>query len=116
MATAAAALDSVVENTSGKSRWFQFLAPGGVRLASGQKYTVPGDVMAVVYAGRDGGVRGRTRLSALQAALDSGALTILQRPSPILLDSETGQGQMLTLASGVLGTTDPGYFDSQVED
>jgi hypothetical protein len=112
-------LDTVVKNTSGASRWFSFLGPGGVRLANNQEYTVPGDLRTVAYVGRDGGVRGRTRMAALKSALlpqggRPAALTILAAPAPILQDLVTGQPRMLTVSNGVVSSDDPAFADSQV--
>jgi hypothetical protein len=106
-------LYSTVKNISGVAKIFGFLPPHGRTLAVNEEFTVFGDVRQGL-----GGNRGAERSvhrrdnAAFEAAIESGDLEILQTPSPVLQDVDTGLPKMLQLASGVLSAVDPCWHNS----
>ena len=106
-------LYSTVKNISGVAKTFGFLPPHGRTLAVNEEFTVFGDVRQGL-----GGNRGSERSvhrrdnAAFEAAIESGDLEILQTPSPILQDVDTGLPKMLQLASGTISAVDPCWHNS----
>ena len=92
---------------------FGFLPPHGRQLESNEEFTVSGDVRQNL-----GGNRGSERSvhrrdnAAFEAAIEAGHLEILETPSPILQDIDTGLPKQLQLASGSLTTVDPCWHNS----
>ncbi len=106
-------LYTTVKNVSGVSKFFGFLPPHGRTLAANQEFTVFGNILQVLGASRGagGGVTRRDQI-AFETAIESGKLTIVQTPSPILKDITTEDSKMLQLDDEVLGTTDPCWMNS----
>jgi hypothetical protein len=106
-------LYSTVKNISGVAKIFGFLPPHGRELAVNEEFTVFGDVRQGL-----GGNRGPERSvhrrdnAAFEAAIESGDLEIMQTPSPILQDVNTGLPKMLQLASGTISAVDPCWHSS----
>ena len=108
-----ACLYSTVKNISGVAKIFGFLPPHGRELAVDEEFTVFGDVRQGL-----GGNRGSERSvhrrdnAAFEAAIEEGDLEILNTPSPVLQDTDTGLPKMLQLASGTLTGVDPCWHNS----
>jgi len=106
-------LYSTIRNVSGVAKIFGFLPPHGRELAINEEFTVFGDVRQGL-----GGNRGSERSvhrrdnAAFEAAIDAGDLEIINTPSPILEDVDTGLPKMLQLATGVLSGVDPCWHNS----
>lgn len=99
-------LSSTVKNTSGSTKTFSFLPNHGYTLTAGQEKTFVGDIVSLVAAksGRD--------LAAFMAALESGAITIVQTPAPIMYDETDDVSQRLALDNSTLFAADVCWDDS----
>lgn len=95
-------LYTTVENTSGAEAVFGFLGTHGKRLAAGATYTVTGDLIAKL-----GAQRSQRKFKALEAALTSGQLKIVNSPAVYLYDATDEVSRELSLVGGVIGTVDP---------
>ena len=106
-------LYSTVKNISGVAKIFGFLPPHGRTLAVNEELTVFGDVRQGL-GGNHGSERSvhRRDNAAFEAAIESGDLEILQTPSPILQDVDTGLPKMLQLASGTISAVDTCWHNS----
>ena len=106
-------LYSTVKNVSGVSRTFGFLPPHGRTLANNEEFTVFGDVRQNL-GGNQGGERSvqRRANAAFEAAVESGALEILNTPSPIFQDTVTNLPKMLQVSSGAISAVDPCWYNS----
>ena len=113
MAMDTSCLYSTVKNTSGVSRVFGFLPPHGRTLAIDEEFTVFGDVRQNL-GGNQGGERSvqRRANTAFEAAVESGALEILNTPSPIFQDTVTQLPKMLQVANGTISAVDPCWHNS----
>ena len=106
-------LYSTVKNISGVKKVFGFLPPHGRELDVNEEFTVFGDVRQSL-----GGNRGAERSvqrrdhSAFEAAIESGDLEIIQTPSPVLQDTDSGDPKILNLTDGTLSAADPCWFES----
>jgi hypothetical protein len=106
-------LYSTVKNVSGVRKIFGFLPPHGRTLDVDEEFTVFGDIRQGL-----GGNRGAERSvhrrdnAAFEAAVEGGDLEIINTPSPIMEDVDTGSPKMLQLASGVLSSVDPCWYES----
>jgi hypothetical protein len=106
-------LYSSVKNVSGTTKTFGFLPPHGRTLANNEEFTVFGDVRQNL-GGNQGGERSvqRRANAAFEAAVESGDLEILNTPSLILQDSDSGLPKMLQLTDGTLSAVDPCWHES----
>ncbi len=104
MGLKASALYSTVKNTSGKARSFGQLPPHGRTLAANQEFTVYGDVREAMI--RNDRPEARRSILALERDLSEDRLSIVQTPSPIVLDAVTGTPSILQVVDGILGVTD----------
>lgn len=100
-----AELYTIVENTCGVDRVFGFLGKRGKRLAAGEVFAVPGDLVASL------GVASRRKFDALKASVANGSLVIRSRPAPVLFDYTDGVAKSLAVVNGALGLVDPTYAD-----
>ena len=98
-------LYTTVKNTSGAEAVFGFLGTHGKRLANNATFTVPGDLVAKLGAGRS-----QRQFKALEKALTGGDLVIVKSPSVYLL-SETGNvtRELAMASTKELGTSAPSY-------
>jgi hypothetical protein len=103
-------LYTVVQNTSGVAMRFGFLPPHGQLLTPGQLFTVFGDLRSAIMRGARN--TSRRDHSALIAALESGKLTIIHTPSPIMRDLFSGQPKLIQLYNGTLSLVNPGWTTS----
>lgn len=110
MPMATSCLFSTVKNTSGKRMFFAFLPPHGRWLAADEEMTIFGDIRDQV--GNNGPTRRQARIDAFQDSIEAGNLQIVSTPSPILVDSVSGDSKSLTLTSGTLGVEDPCWLNS----
>ena len=109
-ATSNPCLYSTVRNTSGVTKRFMGLPPHGRTLEDGEEYSIWGDLLEAIFLhGRDAGQR---FAASFEALLDSGDLTIVKTPSPILFDDTDDLTQILKLDNGVLYAADPCWTSS----
>ena len=106
-------LYSTVKNTSGVTKTFSFLPPHGRTLDEDDEFSVFGDIRQALGGnqGSEHSVKNRDRVS-FEQAIARGDLQILQTPSPILIDLDTEESQMLELDGGVLSAVDPCWLVS----
>jgi hypothetical protein len=93
-------LFSTVQNTSGETMVFGFLPPHGTTLAANEDYTVFGDILEAINRANFGAER--RNVEAFLRALDDGRMTLIQTPSPVLLDTVSGASKILQSASGTI--------------
>lgn len=112
MPTDTSCLYSTVKNTSGVRMTFGFLPPHGRTLDNNAEFTVIGDIRQSL-GGNQGGESSvkRRAFAAFESALNTGKLTVLNTPTPILQDTVTDANKMLLLSNGTLSTTDPCWED-----
>jgi hypothetical protein len=113
MAMDTTCLYTTVKNTSGVSKFFGFLPPHGRTLASNEEFTVFGNILQALGASRGsgGGVLRRDQI-AFESAIESGKLTIVQTPSPVILDVTTEDSKVLKLDDEVLSTVNPCWMNA----
>lgn len=103
-----ACVKTTVINTSGATRWFDFLPPQGATLANNAEFTDFGTPMD--WIGAQGSIHGRENLiKSLQYALLNNWITIKSTPAPFLYDATTGKVKTLTINNGNLQVADPCY-------
>lgn len=108
-------LTTTVENMSGASKHFSYLGPHGTTLAASgadARFTAVGGVEALVVSGSP--AKDARRLKALQADLQSGALRIVQSPSPVLYDQITDLTKMTSVANNAVTAITPDYTSSPI--
>ena len=93
-----------IQNTSGGPLTCSFLPGHGRTLDADEIVSVVGDVIeAIRHSKRTGADR---VINSYLEALDSGLLTVLSTPAPVLQDDTTEAVKVLRLNSGSLGTED----------
>jgi len=105
-----ACLYSTVKNTSGQRKKFGFLPPHGRELDVDEEFTIYGDAREAVL--RFERVTDRRQIMAFEAAIERGDIKIIQTPSPVLQDVDTGESKILELDGGVLSAVDPCWEES----
>ncbi len=106
-------LYTVVENTTDVERTVGFLGPRGMTLAAREVVAVPGDLVASL--GYEASRGRRRKFDGMESALKAGRLRINSRPAPVLYDSVDERPKSIAIVSGVLGTVDPDYADTDSE-
>ena len=101
-------LYSTIKNTSGESRYFDFLPPHGVTLADDEELQLIGDIRNTITIGKEFGQAQRT-IKAFEQAVADGDLTIVSIAPMVLQDAATGNSKLLVLSGGLLSVTDMPY-------
>lgn len=99
-------LQSTVKNTSGSTQIFSFLPGHGVTLTSGEEKTYTGDIVDLVSR------KTKRDLDSFLANLESGAISIVSTPAPVLYDETDDISQRLVLDNSTLFATDVCWDDS----
>lgn len=115
MYTDTSCLYSTVKNTSGKAMIFGFLPPHGKKLANNESFTVFGDIREAVARSPERASCRRSMI-AFENCIESGDLTIIKTPAPILQDETTEATKQLRLNNGSLGVIDPCWARSVSDD
>lgn len=102
-------LTTTVKNISGGSKYFGFLPPHGIRLASNAQVEIAGDLIEAVIRGDRSGNR---NVLALLDALENGDISITSTPMPILFDRTTHLAKSLKLTNGTLSVETVSYEES----
>lgn len=100
--TALEELYSTVVNLTDGERSFGYLGQHGRRLAAGEQYTVPGNIVDQIAANR-------RKFQALERDLDDGVVAIVKTPAVFLYDETEDQTKVLTLDNETLGSADASY-------
>lgn len=101
-----------VRNVSGHRRVFGFLGTHGKELGANETYLHRGNLITQL-----GAATSARKFQALQRALDdNGSLEILSTPSVHIYDEVDDRTQILALANGELGLTDPCWMSSGSSD
>jgi hypothetical protein len=100
--TATRCFYTTVRNMTGGEKFFGFLPPYGKRLADGEEYTVFGDLRN--YFNKTTSAQKRR---ALEAAVDSGALVVVETPVPLAYDETLDVTKAITVVNGSVVDTDP---------
>lgn len=93
-------LYTTLKNTSGARRTFGFIPPHGKTLDDAETVTIFGNILDYL---RD---NARSR-KAFETAVDNGDITLVETPSPMLLDATTGNSRILELDNGTLDDIAP---------
>jgi len=110
-------LYSTFKNTSGGTKKFGFLPPHGRELAADEEFTVFGNLVEAMT--RFERATDRRHHQAFIAAIENGDITVIQTPSPTLLDITTGDTKQIELDNGSLTVVDPSWdpsFSDSLED
>jgi hypothetical protein len=99
-------LYTTVKNTSGAARVFGFLGKHGKRLAHNETYTVPGDLVAEL-----GAKRSLREFTALEKALETGDVVIVNSPAVYLTDIDDGSIDQVQVDDGAVETRSPQGWD-----
>ena len=94
-------LYTVVQNISGYTRFFGYLPPHGRTLTVGQTFSVFGDLANAISANNNRPLAEKL-IQSFANDLDSGYISIISTPNPILEDTVTGATQQVALTSGSL--------------
>lgn len=89
---------------------YTFLPPHGKKMAVGDTLTVQGDITDGITRGDRRG--SEAHLNGLVNAIGKRQLTIVSTPSVVLLDSQTGDSDILVLHSGSLTVYEPTWQSS----
>lgn len=101
-----------VKNVSGHRRVFGFLGVHGKELGANETYLHRGNLVSQL-----GAATSARKFQALQRALDvNSSLEILSTPAVHLYDAVDDRTQVLALANGELGMTDPCWASSGSSD
>jgi hypothetical protein len=99
----AAGIGTLVRNTSGTTRFYDYLREQGKELQDGETYLVPGDLATACARISD------VAYEALQRDLTNGDLEIVRSQDLHLYDSQRQVTQVLALKNEELGVIDPGW-------
>lgn len=98
-------LVTVIKNTSGGPLVCSFIPPHGRALEADEEVEIVGDIIeAIRHMHRTASQR---MIQSFLDALDSGDLTIVSTPAPLLEDTVTGDTKAVKVTSGTLGVEDP---------
>lgn len=103
---AVSGLYTTVKNVSGAARVFGFLGKHGKRLANNETYTVPGDLVAELGAGRS-----LREFKALEKALEVGDIVITNSPAVYVTDTDDSSIDQVSVNDGNVTTTSPQGWD-----
>lgn len=84
---------------------FGFLPPHGKLLADDEEYTVFGNILEAVNRGNR--IAARRNQKALESALDSGLLKIVETPAAIIIDADSSESRMVKIDAGTLSSVSP---------
>lgn len=95
-------LSTVVNNTSGASRYFGFLGRHGVTLDAGEEFRISGDLIAKLSA-----LPRKVKYNALVAELEAGNLALVSTPSQHYFDPTREETKILAVENGAVVIDDP---------
>lgn len=106
-------LQTKVRNMTGGEAFFGFLPPHGKKLAAGEEYTFFGGLDSLLAS-----ITRKRHRTALQSALESGDIVIVQSPTPHFYDATLDVTKVLAVQNSVVNDVDPcwGEYSSSITD